>query len=149
MSVVQASVLVEAPPESVWRVVADPRNLPAWDRHIAGVEGVPLNGLREGTEYSVSLRFMGVRATVGDRVVELRAPEYARVQLHGLVDAVVETWVEPVEEERARLRHRVEYRFRGGPLGELVARAVRLLGASSLLRRGTLAQKRQVESWPP
>ena len=64
----------------------------------------------------------------------------------GLVDAVIETWVEPDGDSRSRLRHRIEYRFRGGPLGDLAARAVRMFGARSLLRRGVQAQKRQAES---
>src|SRR2546425_967993 len=41
MSVVQVSVDVDAPPESVWAIVSDPRNLPRWDRRIVAVDGVP------------------------------------------------------------------------------------------------------------
>ena len=41
----------------------------------------------------------------------------------------------------------VEYRFRGGPLGELVAGSLRLVGGAQFaLRHGTLAQKREIES---
>lgn len=145
MSVVETSIEIAAAPERVWGVVADPRNLPRWDSRIAGVEGVPDRGLGEGTEYRVKLRFMGAHASVPARVAEFRAPEYARVHLSGLVDATVETWVDAAGDGRSRLRHRVDYRFPGGPLGSLAARAIKLIGAQALLRRGTQAQKRQVE----
>jgi carbon monoxide dehydrogenase subunit G len=146
VTVVEAETEVEAAPDEVWRVVADPRNLPRWDRRIAAVEGVAEGGLEEGAEYAVVLRFLGVRAWTGVRVLELDPPRHARLALSGVAEGVVETWVDPVGRGRSMLRHRVSYRFLGGPLGELAARAVRLAGAAHLLRRGLLAQKRQVEA---
>jgi uncharacterized protein YndB with AHSA1/START domain len=146
MSVVQASVDVEAPPERVWDVVADPRNLPRWDHHIEAVDGVPEDGLREGIGYAATIRLMGVRTRVKVQVVELRPHEYAKVTLDGLLDGVVQTWLVPLDAGGTRLRHRVQYRFKGGPFGRLAARGVKLLGASMLLRRGVQAQKLQVES---
>jgi uncharacterized protein YndB with AHSA1/START domain len=145
MSVVQTTVEIRASPADVWKIVADPSNLPRWDHRIAGVEGLPETGLREGTEYAVKLRFMGIRATVPAKILELRSEEYAKVHLDGLVDAVVETRLEPLDGGRTRLRHRIDYRFRVGPLGGLAARAVKLFGAPILLRHGAEAQKRQVE----
>ena len=46
---------------------------------------------------------------------------------------------------RTRLRHRVDYRLIGGPLGAFVAQAVKALGVTNILRNGTLAQKHQAE----
>jgi uncharacterized membrane protein len=146
MSVVQASVDVDAPPMRVWDVVADPGNLPNWDHHIETVDGLPAGGLREGTEYVTTVRLMGMRARIHVKVLELRALEYAKVRLDGLLDGTVETWLEPLHGGRTRLRHRVTYRFRGGPFGRFAARGVKLLGASMLLRRGAQAQKRQAEA---
>jgi carbon monoxide dehydrogenase subunit G len=145
MSVIETTLEVDAPPGQVWEVVSDPRNLPLWDRHVVAVRGVPPTGLRKGTSYLSDVRFVGVRTTVSAKVLELRPPRYAKVRLDGLLDATVETWVEPLTGGRSRLRHRVDYRFRGGPLGRLAARTVRMLGASAVLRRGTQAQKRQIE----
>jgi len=146
VTVLEEEVLVSAPPGRVWEVVSDPRNLPQWDRRIAGVTGVPDGGLTNGSTYTTEMRFLGARATVHARVLEIEPPRYSKVRLTGLVDAVIETWVEPDGDSRSRLRHRIEYRFRGGPLGDLAARAVRMFGARSLLRRGEQAQKRQAES---
>ena len=145
MSVVQASTVIDAPPKLVWKVVANPRNLPRWNRHVAAVRGVPPEGLHEGLSYETDLRFMGVRGMARAHVAELRPPRYARIRVSGPLSAIVETWVEPLDGERSRLAHRVRFRFIGGPLGRLAERAIQRLGAPSILRRGVLAQKQQVE----
>lgn len=145
MSVVEVVAEIDAPIEVVWRVVADPRNLPRWDKHIVGVENPPPDGLRTGCRYTTIVGFMGVRAHVGCLAEEVRTPEYSMVRLHGLLDAVVETTLERLGDDRTRLRHHVDYRFLGGPLGAIAAKAVNVLGAGSLLRHGVQAQKRQAE----
>ena len=44
------------------------------------------------------------------------------------------------------LEHIVDYRFRGGPFGEIAARSLARVGGAHLaLRHGTLAQKRDIE----
>ncbi|CAN5212132.1 hypothetical protein BH20ACT24_BH20ACT24_19020 [soil metagenome] len=146
MTVVEARVEIEAPPEEVWRVVSDPRNLPLWDSHVVSVRDVPQEGVSEGTEYRTDARFFGFTVSVTARVLQVRAPEYAKVRLSGVIEGIVETWVEPLQGSRSRLRHSVQYRFRGGAMGRVAARAVRMLGARAMLRRGTLSQKRQIES---
>jgi uncharacterized protein YndB with AHSA1/START domain len=144
---VRTTVEVEAPPELVWRVVADPQNLPRWDRHITHVRGVPPDGLVPGSEYETDVQLAGVRATVRARVEEMHRPHFAVVRLDGLIDAVVTTHLTPIGEGRTRLDQEVDFRFRGGLLGRMAARALKLTGGPSLaLRRGVLAQKRQVEA---
>lgn len=145
MSVIEASVDVRATPEQVWRVVADPRNLPLWDRHIIAVHDVPSGGLRTGSSYTTEVRFMGVKARARAHVEELREAEYSRIRLEGVIEAVIETWLHPLAEDRTNLRHRVRYRFPGGSLGELAGRTVGMFGAPTLLKRGLEAQKRHVE----
>lgn len=145
LSIVETTVEVEAPLQQVWDVVADPRNLPNWDRHIVAVRGVPDDGLAEGVEYTTELALMAVRVHVAARVVALRPPEHSRIRLSGVLEAWVETNLTAQGEDRTRLHQRVDYRFRGGPLGEVTARAVQIVGAPYLLKRGVLAQKRQAE----
>ena len=145
MSIVEATTEVDAPPEKVWGIVADPRNLPRWDRHITRVEGVPSGGLKTGSSYTTEVRFMGVRAKATAHVLELSECEHSKIRLRGMIDAVIETWLDPLNGNRTRLRHRVEYHFPGGSLGELAGRAVGMLGAGAILRRGVEAQRRQVE----
>lgn len=143
-SVVEVSVDIDASPVDVWKVVADPQNLHRWDRHIALIEGAH-GELHEGDEYTTELRFMGARARAHMKVLALKPNHYSKVAMHGVVDGTVESWMEPLDGDRTRLRHRVEYRFRGGPLGEVAGRAVRMMGAGAILKRGVQAQKRQVE----
>ncbi len=64
VTVVSVAVEVNAPPEAVWAVVSNPRNLPHWDRHIVAVEGIPEDGLGRGVAYTTVMRFMAVRARV-------------------------------------------------------------------------------------
>jgi uncharacterized membrane protein len=147
MTLVRASVDVDASPERVWAVVSDPRNLPIWDKHIDAVLDVPPDGVRRGTRYTTVLRFMSIHTSIGAEVLELDPPRFGRVRLRGLLDATVTTRVDPLDGDRSRLEHEVDYRFRGGPLGRLAARSLRMLGGAGLaLRHGALAQKRQIEN---
>jgi uncharacterized membrane protein len=146
MSVVTVSVEVDAAAERVWEVISDPRNLPQWDRHIVHVDGVPATGLREGTRYVTEMRFMGVRANIRAQVLEWNPPRRATFQLRGVLEGRVTSTVEPLGPDRCRLEHIVDYRFKGGPIGALAARSLRLVGGARFaLRRGTLAQKREIE----
>lgn len=146
MSVVTISVEVDAPAERVWEAISDPRNLSHWDRHIARVEGVPATGLREGTRYVTEMRFMGVRAKIRVQVLEWDPPRRAKSQLRGVLEGTVTSTVEPLGPDRSRLEHVVDYRFKGGPIGALAARSLRMVGGARFaLRHGTLAQKREIE----
>jgi len=142
---IREHAVVDAPPEEVWRIVADPRNLPRWNRFIKAVHDVPDDGLREGSGYWTELGGLGFTVRLRARVEELDPPKYARVQLSGPIEATVRTWIRPAGRRRSRLEHEVEYHLRGGPIGELIAGTLRILGAPMLLRRGIRAQKRQVE----
>jgi uncharacterized protein YndB with AHSA1/START domain len=146
VSRISESVEIEAPPEEVWRVIADPRNLPRWNRFIRAVDDVPEDGLRPGSAYGIELGGLGVAVTVRATVEEIDPPRYSRVRLSGPVDAVVTTWVRPAGSGRSRLEHEIDYHLlHGGHVGELLSRTVRLLGGPQLVRRGVRAQKRQVE----
>ena len=147
MTVVTVAVEVDAPPERVWEVISDPRNLPHWERHIVAVDGVPATGLHEGARYVAEMRLLAVRTKVRAEVLEWDPPRRVSIRLTGVLDATVTSTVEPLGARRSRLKHVVEYRFRGGPFGDLAARSLRMLGgARYALRHGTLAQKREIES---
>jgi uncharacterized protein YndB with AHSA1/START domain len=147
MTVVTAEIEIDAPAERVWELISDPRNLPHWDKHIVRVTGVPKAGLREGVRYTTEMRFMAVRAKVRARILEWEPPRRATFRLEGLLDATVTSTVEQIEDGRTRLEHVVEYSFRGGPLGDVAARSLRLTGGAGFaLRRGIAAQKREIEA---
>jgi uncharacterized protein YndB with AHSA1/START domain len=141
----EASIEIDAPPETVWKVASDPRNLPHWDRHIEAAH-VARETLNPGSRYRVRMRFMAVTASVEVEVREWEPPWRAVLQLHGLLQATVTTTVAALPFDRSVLRHQVEYRFKG-PLGLFGARSLNAVGGAQLaLRRGLAAQKREIES---
>jgi ligand-binding SRPBCC domain-containing protein len=141
----ECSVEVDAPPEKVWEVTSDPRNLPHWDRHIVAVT-VPSEGLHVGSRYDAVMGFMGVRAKVPCEVLEWEPPWRASIHLGGVLNATVMTSIASLPFDRSLLRHQVDYVFRG-PLGSFAAASVNAVGgAQYALRRGTLAQKREIEA---
>jgi hypothetical protein len=141
----ESSVEVDAPPEAVWDVTSDPRNLPHWDRHIVAVK-VPAKGLRVGSRYEAVMGFMGVRASVPCEVLEWEPPWRAKLHLGGLLNATVTTSIASLPFDRSLLRHQVDYVFRG-PLGSFAAASVNAMGGPQYaLKRGTLAQKREIEA---
>ena len=144
MTTVEYSIEVDAPPEEGWAVTSDPRELPAWERHIESVS-MPPGGLNPGVRFDVTMSFMGVRATVPCVVREWEPPWRSVVELGGLLKATVTTSIASLPFDRSVLRHEVRYIFRG-PLGSFAAASVRALGgAEYALRRGTEAQRRQIE----
>jgi uncharacterized protein YndB with AHSA1/START domain len=144
--IAEASIEVEAPPEVVWEVASDPRNLPHWDRHIQAAH-VARADLEAGSRYEVTMRFMAVTARIRVEVVEWEPPWRAVLRLSGLLEATVTTSVASLPFDRSLLRHEVEYRFRG-PLGRFGARSLNAVGGAQLaLRRGLAAQKREIEAW--
>jgi len=145
MTTVEYSVEVDAPPEAVWSVASDPRGLPAWERHIESVS-VPAGGLGPGVRFEVTMSFVGVRATVPCVVREWEPPWRSVVTLGGLLVATVTTSIASLPFDRSVLRHEVRYVFKG-PLGSFGAASVRALGGAEFaLRRGTEAQRRQIEA---
>jgi uncharacterized protein YndB with AHSA1/START domain len=147
MGHVSIDMEIGATPEEVWDVVSDPRNLPKWDRHILSVRGVPDDGLAQGDHYTTELKMLGVRGTVEAEVLEMEAPKRSRIRLRGLLDATVNTSVSPLAGGvRSLLEHDVEYHFRGGGLAAFATQGLELTGGPSVvLRRGVMAQKRQIE----
>jgi hypothetical protein len=144
MTTVEFSVEVDAPPETVWSIASDPRNLPQWDKHIVSVEP-PEGGMQPGATYAVSMSLMGVQTTVRATVQEWEPPWRSCVRLRGLLDATVTTSVASLPYDRSLLRHEVTYRFRG-PFGGFGAAGLNAMGgAQYALKRGVLAQKREIE----
>jgi uncharacterized protein YndB with AHSA1/START domain len=147
MTTVEYSVEVDAPPERVWELTSDPRNLPHWDRHIVGVR-MPAGGLGPGARYEVVMRFLAISTTVKAEVLEWEPPWRSRIRLWGLLEAIVTTSIAKLPWDRSVLRHEIDYRFRG-PLGRFGAASLNAVGGAQLaLRRGTLKQRDEIESRP-
>jgi uncharacterized protein YndB with AHSA1/START domain len=146
MAIAEFSVEVDATPRRVWKVVSDPRNIPSWERHVVRVDVADGEGYGPGSTYEVEMSFMGVHVTVRGTIVEWEPPSRARIHLVGPLDAEITTTVSSLPRSRSVLRHEVAYSFRG-PLGRVVAAGLAAVGGAQLgIRRGTLAQKEQIEA---
>ena len=107
---------------------------------------VPEKGLRQASKYSVVMGFMGVRASIPCAVLEWEPPWRARIRLGGVLNATVTTSIASLPFDRSLLRHQIDYVFRG-PLGAFAAASVNAVGgAQYALKRGTLAQKKEIEA---
>ena len=99
--------------------------------------------------YTTEMRFFAFRATIDGEVLEWDPPHRSKIRLTGLLEATVTSTIEPLAGDRSLLEHIVDYRLRGGPFGEIAARALARMGGAHLaLRHGTLAQKRDIEMLP-
>lgn len=145
MPTAEFSVEVDATPKRVWKVVSDPRNIPAWERHVVRVDVPDGAGLGPGSTWSVEMSFMGIGVRVRGEIEEWEPPSRGRIHLRGPLDATIVTTVSSLPRGRSVLRHEVTYTFRG-VLGRAVAAGLGALGGAQLgIKRGTLAQKRQIE----
>ncbi|HZB01512.1 MAG TPA: SRPBCC family protein [Actinomycetota bacterium] len=145
MPAAEFSVEVDATPKRVWKVVSDPRNIPAWERHVVRVDVPDDVVLGVGSTWSVEMSFMGVGVRVRGEIEEWEPPSRGRVRLRGPLDATIVTTVASLPRGHSVLRHEVTYTFRG-VLGRAVAAGLGALGGAQLgIKRGTLAQKRQIE----
>ena len=145
MTAVEVSVEIEAPPERVWAVASNPKNLAQWDRHVIRIR-LPQKEFAPGLRYEVTMGFMGVRTVVKAEVLEWEPPSRSRIRLEGLLEATVTTSVASLPYARSVLRQQVDFRFKG-PLGRFGAMSLNAVGGAQLaLRRGVMAQKRQIEA---
>ena len=140
------STEVTASPSKVWSEISDPRNLAKWDDRVKEVDGVPDDGLHEGITYTTTFKLVGVTAKVKAKVVTLDPPRESVVDLQGLILGKVETTIAPLKGDRSRLTQSVTFRFRGGFIGNVAARALRLTGGPDIvLKRAVENQKRRIE----
>jgi uncharacterized protein YndB with AHSA1/START domain len=120
------SATVRAPPEEVWRTVADPHHLPRWWPRVQRVEGVDAERFTE-----VLATDRGRSVGVDFRVLESRAPALRRweQEIEGspferlLRSAETELRLEPAGAGATRVTLTLRQRLRGaGALGAVMVR---------------------------
>ena len=74
MSTVEYSTEIDAPPELVWDVTSDPRNLAFWDARIRRVHA-PEGGLEAGVRFDAEVGYRGIRTVISCEVMEWEPPE--------------------------------------------------------------------------
>ena len=148
MAHVEASVEVEAAPETVWEFISDLKRVPEWDSFCDETLEVSAGAVGAGTVYRERGGVGPIKSVSEWRITEFEPP---RRQVHegdlGVMKPVLATALEP-SERGTRMRQTVDFKMipRVRPL-ELLLEAlfVRRLMASGVL--GTLANaKRMIEA---
>jgi uncharacterized protein YndB with AHSA1/START domain len=125
LSVVAATIRIDAPPERVWAMVMDPSCLGEWvtiHRKLIGADDGPP---REGFEMDQHIHLRGVGLEVHWKLVECRPYELAVWEGRGPARSRARTeYVLVPDGDGTRFDYRNEFRPPLGPVGAIVSRAL-------------------------
>jgi len=125
MSLVTASILIDAPPEEVWEVVMDPNRLSEWvtihRRLVRADEGKP----RLGFQMDQQIHLRGVNLEVHWELVDCTHCRRASWEGRGPARSHAHTeYLLAGEDSGTRFDYRNEFRAPLGPVGAIVSRAL-------------------------
>ncbi len=125
MSLVTASIHIDAPPVAVWRMVMDPASLGEWvtihRRLLKADSGPP----RVGFKMDQQIHLRGVSLEVHWTLTDMREGKLAVWEGRGLARSRASTeYVLRAEDGGTRFDYRNEFRAPLGPVGALVSRAL-------------------------
>ncbi|HWT92429.1 MAG TPA: SRPBCC family protein [Solirubrobacteraceae bacterium] len=125
MSLVEVSILIDAPLEDVFEQAMDPNGTLQWVTIAREVKDVKGDFRREGFEMKQQLCLRGVPFWVTWDLVEVDAPRFARFEGKGPMrsKAIIENRLE-AEGNGTRFRYRNEFKAPFGPLGATAERVV-------------------------
>jgi uncharacterized membrane protein len=125
VSLVIASIDIDAPMQEVWDTVMNPSRMGEWVTIVDGIERVDPGPLRPGFRMSQTLHLRGVRFKVHWTLTELDAPRYARWEGTGPARATALTENRLTERDgRTHFDYRNEFRTPFGPLGAVASRVI-------------------------
>jgi uncharacterized protein YndB with AHSA1/START domain len=125
MSVVTASIAIDAPPQRVWDLVMDPRSLERWvtihRRLVHADDGPP----RKGFTMDQQVHMRGVTLEVHWQLVECRPCELAVWEGRGPARSRAHTeYMLTADSGGTRFDYRNEFHAPLGPVGAVVSRAL-------------------------
>lgn len=144
MSVVIASIDIDAPLQEVWDYVMDPSHYRDWVTIVDAVSNVDPGPLRHGSRMDQVLHLRGVRFKVRWKLEILRPPECARWEGSGPARSKAVT--EHRLSSRNGLTHfdyRNEFRTPFGPLGAAASKVI-VGGIPEKEARASLARLKQI-----
>lgn len=144
MSVVIASIDIDAPLQEVWDYVMDPSHYRDWVTIVDAVSNVDQGPLRRGFRMDQVLHLRGVRFKVRWKLEILRSPECARWEGSGPARSKAVT--EHRLSSRNGLTHfdyRNEFRTPFGPLGAAASKVI-VGGIPEKEARASLARLKQI-----
>jgi uncharacterized protein YndB with AHSA1/START domain len=137
---VSESIVLDVPPERVWKTVMDPSRLGDWVTTHVGVESDASGPVGEGAAFRQRLRLAGKAFDVDWRVVEADEPRVALWRGDGPAGSVAEVSYR-LEPESAGTRFEYENSFAlpGGALG-------RVAGGALAARAGRREARKSLEN---
>ncbi len=144
MSVVTASIDIDAPPQEVFDYAMAPESTPEWVTIVLEVDGVDEGPLREGFRMGQTLSLRGVPFHVKWVLAELDAPAFARWEGEGPArsKAIIENRLSP-RDGGTRFDYRNEFRTPFGALGAVAGRAL-MGGISEREATASLARLKEI-----
>jgi uncharacterized protein YndB with AHSA1/START domain len=125
VSLVTASIHIDAPPEEVWRMVMDPRRLGDWVTIHRGLSHVDEGGPRVGYRMDQQIHLRGVSLDVHWRLTKCDPCAKAVWEGRGPARSRAHTeYVLQAEQKGTRFDYRNEFHPPFGPLGAIVSRAL-------------------------
>ncbi|CAN5207597.1 hypothetical protein BH20ACT16_BH20ACT16_02330 [soil metagenome] len=125
MSLVIASIDIDAPLQDVWDHIMNPAKMRSWVTIIDRIEGVDPGPVRAGFQMSQTLCLRGVHFKVRWTLEELDAPRFARWEGKGPArsTAVTENRL-TARDGRTHFVYRNEFRTPFGPLGAAASKFI-------------------------
>jgi len=125
VSIVIASIDIDAPIQEVWDTIMAPARMGEWVTIVDRIDHVDPGPLRPGFRMSQTLHLRGVPFKVQWRLEELDAPRYARWEGAGpaRAKAITENRLS-ARDGRTHFNYRNEFRTPFGPLGAAASRVM-------------------------
>jgi uncharacterized protein YndB with AHSA1/START domain len=141
MSIVRASIEIEAPLERVWETVMNPNRLGDWVTIHRSVSNCSADQLAPGAQMDQVLSIRGVSFKVHWTLRDVRAPEVAQWEGRGPArsQACIRYELASDGESRTRFDYTNEFRTPGGVLGNVASRVI-VGGVSEREAHGSLAR---------
>ena len=119
---VEREVTIDAPPETCWKVLMDPRRLADWVSIHQKLKSAPSGELEQGDQLTQCLRLMHKNFDVNWTVKEAKEPRKAVWEGRGPVrsKAAVVYELEPDGNGGTRFRYTNEFKSPGGPFGAFI-----------------------------
>jgi len=125
VSIVIASIDIDAPVQDVWDHIMDPAKMRSWVSIVDRIERVDPGPIRPGFRMSQTLCLRGVRFKVHWTLEELDAPRFARWEGKGPARSTAVTENRLTERDgRTHFDYRNEFRTPFGPLGAAASKVI-------------------------
>ncbi|HVF77146.1 MAG TPA: SRPBCC family protein [Solirubrobacteraceae bacterium] len=125
MSLVIASIDIDAPRQEVWDHIMDPDKMRSWVTIVQRIDSIDPGPIRTGFQMSQTLYLRGVHFKVRWTLEELSAPRFARWEGKGPARSTAITENRLTERDgRTHFDYRNEFRTPFGPLGAAASKVI-------------------------